>query len=143
MNEAIVEVKGHKYSIGKMPLLAQFHVGRRLGPLLITMGISVSDLREGASKLNAADLAPMMVPIMEIMARMSDEDSNYIITTSLQVVKRDAGGGKFAPAFTPDGTPAYMDIDLPVMMRLVMDALKENLGNFLEEQSEEPSSQGS
>ncbi len=73
-----------------------------------------------------------MEPVSKIMAQMSDEDSNYIILTCLSVVRREDKGGKMAPVVTESGLFMFsQDMDMAVMLRLVVEVLKENLGNFL------------
>lgn len=125
-----IEVKGLTYRIGQMDAVSQFHVTRRIGPLLATMGLSLSQLSTGMN-LDMDDFAPILGPVTEMMAKMSDEDANYVIFTCLSVVARDQGGSKFAP-ITSSGHLMFEDIDMPGMLRLVIEVLKSNLGAFLQ-----------
>jgi hypothetical protein len=130
-----ITVKGETYECGKIPALAQFHVVRRLGPMLVVAGISVEMLRNGM-KVELDDIVTMAGPVMELLAKMSDEDSEYIIFTCLAAVKRQQGTA-FAPITAKDTKALmFMDIDMPVMLRLVIEVMKENLGGFLTELEE-------
>lgn len=131
---SIIEVKGNKYECGRLSAVTQFHVTRRLGPVLVVAGISIEMIRTGM-KLALDDLVSMAGPVIEVLSKMSDADTNYILTACLSAVKRESAG-KFAP-ITADKSLDLMfaDIDMPTMLRLVVEVLKENLGNFLTEPS--------
>jgi len=143
MNQTTVKVKGINYRIGKMPALAQFHVSRRLAPILAAMGITMSMLKGDKDKPPTfEDFAPILAPATEILSRMSDADSNYVIFTCLQAVSREQGEGRFAPVSS--GTNLmFDDIDMVAMIRLVVETLKENLWDFFEGLGEGTPSQSS
>lgn len=142
MNASTIEIKGSVYRMGKLNALAQFHVTRRLGPILATMGISLSKLEAGAKGMSWDDFLPILEPITDVMAKMSNQDVDYVIITCLSVVSRQQGEGKFSPIMT--GTNLlFEDIDMPVMLRLVVAVLQENLGGFLPGLSDAQTSQSS
>lgn len=116
------------YRIGKLDALQQFHVARRLAPILATMGITLHQLSSGAG-MSLEDFMPALGPVSEIMSQMSDADTNYIIFSCLAVTQREQSG-KWAPVVNGQSL-MFQDLDLPAMMRLVVEVLKENLGDFL------------
>lgn len=121
-------VNGHTYAIGKLNALTQFHISRRLAPMLAQMGISLNSLRKGVSS-DLEDFLPVLGPVTDMMAKMSDEDVNYILFTCLSVVSRQSGD-KFSAVST--GTNLmFEDIDMPTMLRLVVEVVKENMGTFI------------
>lgn len=137
-----LEVKGNNYRIGTLNAMQQFHLTRRLLPLFAVMGISIAQLRSGV-KMDITDFAPILEPVSKIMAEMSDQDSNYIILTCLSVVHREGKPGKWAPTVTESGLFMFQDMDMTVMLRLVVEVLRDNLGNFLKglgAETESPSS---
>ena len=138
-----IEINKVTYRVGKLPALAQFHVSRRLGPVIATMGIELAQLKDGM-KLDFSDFIPLLGPITDVMAKMSDADVNYIIFTSLGVVSRqqDEAGKKFAP-ITTNMSLLFEDIDMPVMLRLTVEVLRDNLQGFLPGLSDDPTSQSS
>lgn len=123
-----ITIASNKYRIGKINALQQFHVARRLAPVLAAMGVSLHQLSSGA-KVSMDDFMPILGPVTEILSRMSDEDSNYIIFSALAVTERQQGD-KWAPVVNGVSL-MFQDLDLPAMMRLVVEVLKENLGGFL------------
>lgn len=133
MNQTMSEltIAGNAYRVGKLNALQQFHVTRRLGPMLVVAGISVEMLRKGM-KVEMDDMVAMAGPVMELLAKMSDEDVDYCINTCLRVAQRQQGSA-WAPMLAPDGkTPMFADLDMPAMIRIVIEVLKHNLGNFLQ-----------
>lgn len=136
-----LEVKGTTYRISKLNAMQQFHLTRRLLPIFAVMGISISQLRAGV-KVDLSEFLPILEPLSKIMAAMSDADSNYIILTCMGAVQRGSEGGKWAPVTTETGQFMY-PLEMAEMLRLVVEVLRENLGNFLKglgEETESPSS---
>lgn len=129
MKTTIKEVGGNSYRIGKMNALSQFHVSRRLGPILATMGVSLQTL-SGGFKPDLMDFAAVLGPATAMMAKMTDEDTNYIIFNCLSVVARKQGEGW--ANICSDGGLMFEDIEMPDLIRLVVDVLHHNLGNFLQ-----------
>lgn len=121
------------YRTGKMNALQQFHVTRRLGPMLAVAGVTVEMMRNRQSEGDLDSLMGAMPHIMELLARMKDEDVNYVLFTCLSVVQRQQGDA-WAQVIAPDGkTIMFADIDMPTMIRIVFEVLMENLANFLKE----------
>jgi hypothetical protein len=129
MNTTEITVNEQTYRIGKLSALGQFHVSRRLAPVLAAVGISLQSLTQGM-KADLSDFTTTLGPVADVMSKMSDEETNYIIFTCLNVVGRK-DDNRYAPV-SQSGTIMYQDIDMPVMLRLVIAVLRENLGNFLQ-----------
>lgn len=129
------------YRIDKLPPRIQFHVTRRLGPVLGSFGASIFELVNAGKKLASdADLFSVMGPVMDLVAKMSDEDADYVINNALSVVRRKEGE-KWAAVIHANGSMLYQDIEMPEMMRLVVEVVRENLGNFFSPPPDEPGSQ--
>lgn len=125
-----INLNGINYQIGKLDALTQFHVTRRLLPILATAGIGVSQLK---GMKTVEDFMPLLGPITAIVASMSDEDSNYVIFTCLSVVKRQVTAESWANLTTPERKLMYQDLDMVMMLRLTFEVLRENLMGFLTE----------
>lgn len=140
-----IEVNGQLYSIGQLDARAQFHVSRRIAPILASMGISLATLKAGAN-LNLDTLATSLGPVSEVMASMSDESVDYIISTCFTVVSRkqpEVGGkAQWAPAAN-GARMMFADINMPAMLRIVVAVLQENLMDFLKEPAAQGTSAGS
>lgn len=138
-------IDGNNYRAGRLNALQQFHVGRRLAPIMAAMGAKAVSLtapvgdrasdREGAEPAGnmLADFVPMLPVIAEIISKMSDEDTDYVIFTSLSAIEREAVPGQWQ-LMVPNPAQRrlmFQDIDAAVMMRLVAFSLQENLSGFL------------
>jgi hypothetical protein len=124
-----LEVNGNQYSISKLSPMMQFNVVRRLAPLLAQMGVSLQTIQSGISA-DLTDFLPALGPITNALAKISDDDANYIIFTCLEVVSRQSGE-KWS-RITSGMNLMYDDIDMPTMLRLVVEVLKVNLGSFMQ-----------
>ncbi len=60
---------------------------------------------------------------------MSDEDTNYIIFSCLGVVGRAQSDGRFAPVVAGDRF-MFQDLHMVLMVRLVVEVIKENYSGF-------------
>jgi hypothetical protein len=127
MDKKEIEVAGNVYRIGKLSVMQQFHVARKLAPILGSM----TDTLKEAAKQNDQDgelLMKVMEPMANALAQMSFDDSEFVVNTCLATVERKDGQGfqkiKAGSQFQ------YADIDLGVMMRLTFAVIQENLGNF-------------
>lgn len=134
-----IVIKGNKYAIGKMEVETQFHVARRLAPVVYAMSAGLLDrLRAGESISAAENLTSMLTaiePMVSVISSMSDADSSYVIGHCLAVCQRHTGegaGAGFQHVRTPGAqTMQFQDIDLLVMLHLVSAVVRDNLGNFL------------
>ena len=129
MTTSTIEMDGNSYQIGKINALKQFHVSRRLGPILAAMGISLQTLAKGM-KPDMMDFAEIVGPASAVLARMTDDDANYIIFECLGVVTRKQSDGRYSKVMI-DGVMAFEDIELPGMLQLIVLVLQSNIGNFL------------
>ena len=125
-----IEVGGQLYRIGKLDAFKQFHVARRLAPIQLAMGLSAGEMMaKGAEANETAMLGAIMGPIAEIVAKMPEDDVNYILRTCLAVCTRSQGENKWARVMV-DANLMFADIDMTHMMRLTIEVVKENLGGF-------------
>lgn len=135
-------VDGRTYQIGKLNALQQFHLTRRLGPVLVVAGISLDMLRKGM-KVDIGDLVAIAGPVMDIVSRMSDEDSEYIVFMCLGVCRMKQGDS-WAPLLSPESKQLmFQNMEMPEMLRVALEVIKVNLGNFLTGLGDELTSQSS
>ena len=130
-----ITVNNNAYAIGKLEALKQFHLMRRLAPVLATVGLDIAKLKKLDSGLGGAgdaetNFLELLAPVVEVVGKMSDEDSNYIIFTCLSVVSRQAPTGGFSPVITPQNQLMFQDLDMLTMLRLAAEVVRENLRGF-------------
>lgn len=124
-----VDIGAATYRFGKLDAMQQFHIVRRLLPILASLGVSPDMLRELGGKDNDLGMLAVMAPIMDMVAKMPDAEVNYILQSALSVVQRQQGDN-WAPVQNRTGQLMFADIDMPGMIRLAIEALKRNLGGF-------------
>lgn len=131
-----IEINGVVYrTYRRLSALQQFHVSRRLAPILAVVGIKAADLSRAAAQ-DGADLSSFMgmLPHMaEVLSKMPDDEAEYIIFTCLAVVQRQQGEDMWAAVTPPDGSHQLMfsDMEMDAMVRLVVAVVQENLAGFL------------
>ncbi len=129
MSNPEVTIGDSVYQIGKLPAMTQFHVVRRIGPVLATMGVSITEMATKGKSLNdEVDMLSIMGTVSEVVAKMSNDDVEYVIYACLAVVRRQQGE-RYMNVMTGKNFQ-FQDIDMTVMMRLTVEVLKENLGGF-------------
>lgn len=116
------EINGQQYRSGKLNARQQFHVARRLAPVL--GGLAAAS--QGAS----TDFAHFLQPIADAIAGMSDADCDYILDTCLGVVQRQQGSAW--ALILVNKAQMFDDIDLGVMLQIASKVITENLGGFFQ-----------
>lgn len=122
-------VNGNQYSVGKLDAKRQFHVARRLAPVLLALGGAAAGIQAMLSGKGDAEALSAMAPMAAVLANMSDADSEYVIDAALSVVQRQSGQG-WQRVQVAGGALLFDDIDAFVMTQLTVAALRHNLGNF-------------
>jgi hypothetical protein len=114
------EINGVQYSASKIGAREQFHIVRRLAPVLgeIIPAVQSGDTANGLPKAATA------------ISGLSDSDADYVLFGLLQSVKRkQAQGLGWSPVSTGNQL-MFEDIDMGVMLRLAWEALLYNVGGF-------------
>lgn len=111
------EINGASYRAQQMDAMKQFHVVRRLAPLMGEF-----------AGLKSAEPEKAFEAIASAVSKMSDADADYVIGTCLDSVERQAGNqwGKIRVS----GRLMYADLPLPDMLQIVWQVLQGNLGSF-------------
>jgi hypothetical protein len=130
-----ITVKDHVYKTGRLDAFTQLHIVRRLGPALIVAGVSIEVLKSG-TKLYLQDMVRMAEPVMSFVGQMREEDVDYILLSCLRVIQRKEGD-RWMSINSGTRDLQYNDIDMIVLLRLVVEVLKDNIGSFLTGLSDE------
>ena len=141
MNE--LELKNKTYRIDRLDALTQFHLVRKLTPVLAAAGISIKALVKSGESLDGGldGLLPVIEPVSKIMAKMDTEDVNFILFSCLTKVARKQDDGRYQSVIVGDASSVsavgmrfmFEDIDMMIMIRLTIEVLRVNLGPFFEE----------
>lgn len=115
------EAEGRTYKVNKIDARSQFHIVRRLAPVLGQVAPAVQSGKGGMDVLPA---------LADAIAKLSDDDADYVLFGLLKVVsrKQDQGLG-WGPVAT--GTSImYDDITMPIMLKLAWEAMSFNMSGF-------------
>lgn len=138
-----LEIGGNAYRINSMPAMTQFHVMRKLGPVLpgivpvlaqAAAALPQADGQEDGGTMTTVDgvaaIAMAARPLLDGLAAMADADAEYVINHCLSAVMRRDPGGKSWSAVSRDGVTMFDDIDLMTSMQIVWAVLRENYTSF-------------
>lgn len=116
------ELNGINYKIGKLDALSQFHIVRRLAPI-------VSELAPNINGEKKDDLGALTA-IAGAISKLTDDDANYVIFGLLKVVSRQQANGIGYAQICVGGVLMFEDIDMAGMMNLTWQVLTHNLSGF-------------
>lgn len=106
-------INGINYKASKLPAIKQFHIVRRVAPLLAGM----------------TDKDKALEGIMNGIGSLKDEDANYILFGLLSCVEREQVGHGWAKVCVGESL-MFQDIDLGVMFQIATKAFQENYQSF-------------
>lgn len=110
-----VDFGGLTYRIGQMPVIEQFHLARKLTPVMAAI----------------AGKDDVLGALGGVLGDMSVEDANFILFGLLKPVSRKLDGGLGWAPVVKGSTLMYQDIALPDLMQIAFASLQSNLGSFL------------
>lgn len=127
------DLSGNTYRAGKLDAFKQFHVSRKIAPIiptLVPVFVRLSQDKKLTEDLGA--FSELLGPFAEGLAGMSDADSEYIIATCLAVVSRNANGTWAAVWNKSANACMFDDMDLGVIMQIVIKVVQDSLGPFIQ-----------
>ncbi|MFY3287155.1 phage tail assembly chaperone [Achromobacter xylosoxidans] len=129
-----LDLNGHRYSIGKLSAKQQFHVSRRIAPIVPTLIPVFVRLAAGGRGIteDPGGMADVLQPLADGLAAMKDEDADYVLDTCLQAVQRRQEHGWTAIWSAGQRVPMFQDIDLSVMLPLALRVIVGSLGPFIQ-----------
>ena len=127
-----IELNGQSYRVGKLDAFKQFHVSRKIAPMVPTLIPIFVEVSANTDILGDIDrLAVALLPFAEAVAGMKNEDAEYVISTCLSSVQRKQGTS-WAKVWNEQANACmFDDLDLSTMLPLVVQSIKENLGSFI------------
>jgi hypothetical protein len=117
------------YRIGQLNAIAQFHLSRKLAPLLVAA--SPAALAMSGSQVLPADLEALLAPAVDKIAELDDDTAEAVLAATLGVVSRQQGNGWANVWDQNAGVLMFSDIGLETLLRLVYAVIADNLGPFI------------
>lgn len=128
-----IEVAGNAYRIGRLDAFRQFHLSRKIAPLMPKLLPAFMELSKKPDLLgDMQSIADAMAPFADALAEMTDEAAEYVVATCLSVVHRRQGNS-WAPVWNSQvKATMFDDMDMSTMVPIVVRVITENLGPFLQ-----------
>ena len=127
------EIDGHEYRIGKLSAFQQFHVNRKIAPLIPPLvPVFMKVQKDGGLKEGA--MVELLQPLADSLAALPDEAAEYVIGTCLSAIKRKIPDkDHWAPVWNQSGKVLmFADLnDMSKMIPLVVRVIQDSLGPFL------------
>lgn len=136
MSERNFELGGRKFKLGRMDAFKQFHIARRVAPLLsdlVPVLGGFANQKKPVEKMSEQEKLDMVAkfasPIMAALSKLSDEDSDKVLKGLLASVEMQQDSGNWA-YIVRDNVVMINDLDLPVMLQVAGRAFMFNIGGF-------------
>jgi hypothetical protein len=131
------ELEGKEFRFDKLTAMQQFHVSRKIAPLIPPLLPIFAQIRkDAASQKEVMDdfdvIGPLFQPFADGLAEMSDDASEYVFNTCLGAIKYHHGGN-WIPMWSTSGKVAMVAElnDVGVLLRLVVRVITESLAPFI------------
>lgn len=142
------ELGADTFRIGKLNAFQQFHLSRKVAPIIPTLiplflklkqlrapvvgedGVAANTPTPLSGDLGA--LAEMLQPFADGIAGMPDETAEFILSTCLGAVQRKQGVSWFPVWSASQNVCMFDDLDLGVLTKLAVRVITESLGPFLQ-----------
>lgn len=135
MGERDFEIGSLKFKLSKIDAFKQFHIVRRIAPILADLLPAMGEVQKVAKldSLSESDkfeqYAKLASPLMTGLAKLSDEDSNKVLLGLLSSVEVQQPQGNWARVAT-DSMMMVQDLELPVLLQAAGRAFMFNLAGF-------------
>jgi hypothetical protein len=106
------EINGIRYRLAKLSAMDQFHILRRIMPIVGAIGTGA-----GAQER-----------ILTALGKLSDEDAEFVLNQTLNGALRQSGDTWVK--FYVEGRMMFDDVTLPTMLQLAFETLKGPLSDF-------------
>ena len=130
------EINGRKFKLNKINALIQFHIVRRIGPLLTDLMTVLGQIKsknvdglDEEAKLQ--EFARIANPIMLGLSKLSDADSEYVLFRLLSAVEiHQDQFNIWTKVATPDNGIVMQDLEFPILIQAATRSLMFNLKGF-------------
>jgi hypothetical protein len=107
-------IDGIEYKAGKIDARKQFHIVRRLAPVMSA----------------AAGGGDMLAMLAGAISKLSDDDADYVLFGLLDVVTRKQENGLGYAKISTGKALMFDDISMGAMLKIAAESFKENMQDF-------------
>jgi hypothetical protein len=133
------EIGGRKFKLSKIDPLKQFHVARRISPILADMLPAMKGLQKASGTFDQLPsdekldkIASVVGPFMKGLSQLSDKDAELVLFSLLQAVEVQQLPAKNWARVATDSMIMMQDLDLSVLMQAAGRAFMFNLSSFFQ-----------
>lgn len=128
------EVGSRQFKLSKIDAFKQFHIVRRLGPILgdiipVARQLAKNKMDQMSEEQKLDAIASLGSPIMAGISKLSDEDANKVLLGLCSAVEMKQSSGNWARVATDAGL-MFEDLDLPTLLQIAGRAFAYNLAGF-------------
>lgn len=129
------EAGGRKFKLNKINALIQFHIVRRIGPLLsefmpVMAQISRKDVKGMSEQDKMVEFAKIASPILNGLSKLSDTDADYVLFRLLSAVEVHQEQFNVWSKVSSDTGILMQDLEFPILMQVASQSLIFNLKGF-------------
>lgn len=123
---------GKSFKLNKIDALKQFHIVRRVGPILSELLPVMKEFKSvpDGEEAKLDMIAKLASPLMEGLSKLSDQDSEMVLYGLLSSVEMQQASGNWARVSTPQML-MIQDLELPMMLQIAGRAFIYNLSGFI------------
>jgi hypothetical protein len=131
------EIDGRQFRFDKLPAMQQFHVSRKIAPLIPPLlpifGQIRKDTEKGIAVKDDFDkLAPLLQPFADGLGNLTDESSEYVFNACLGVVRYKHGENWIPLWSTTSKVVMVSELnDASLLLRLVIRVIQDSLAPFI------------
>lgn len=134
MSERDFEIGGRSFKLNKINALKQFHIVRRIGPILSDLLPALAEIQhvqnESISESQKLEeFAKIASPLMSGLSKLSDKDADYVLYGLLASVEMQQSTGNWMKIANGELLMAQ-DMDLAVLLQIAGKAFAFNLQGF-------------
>jgi hypothetical protein len=126
------EIGSKKFKISKLNAMKQYHVVRRIAPILgeLLPGLSVAAKNKSQTEeAQLEQIAAFVTPIMNGLSKLSDKDAEFVLFGLLSCVEVQQSEGNWARLVSGD-VLMFDTIELPILMQAAGRAFMYNMTGF-------------
>ncbi|WP_047236644.1 phage tail assembly chaperone [Chromobacterium subtsugae] len=127
------ELNGAEYRAGKLDAMKQFHLSRRLAPVIPALiplfSLAAKGGLDNLLSNDTAGVAAAAEPLARALAEMPDDHAEFVIATCMSAVRRRQGD-QWSSVWL-NGVCMFDDMELDTILPLVVRVLRDNLGGFM------------
>ena len=132
MNEKEFQIGERKFQLNKIDALKQFHILRRVGPILSELAPALKEIQPSKKKSKESEsldaVARIATPVLNGLSKLSDTDADFVLYGLLSSVEMQQLGNWMR--VSNNGMLMVQDLELPQLLQLAGRAFVYNMSGF-------------